>query len=96
MQWLATSYRPLMEANMKAGLIVGYRIFSAQPRHPNEPDLILTITFPNMAALDRIDESEAVAAKVMGSMSAQNKATAERGSLREVLGSELIREMMLK
>ena len=96
MQWLATSYRPLMEANKKAGLIVGYRIFAAQPRHPNEPDLILTITVPNMAALDRIEESEAIATKVMGSMATQNKATAERGSLREVLGSELIRELVLK
>jgi hypothetical protein len=96
MQFLATTYRAEMEAQKKAGLILAYRIYSKQARSPQEPDLILTITYPNMAALDRTDEFDAVSAKVLGSSAAQNKATIERGPMREVLGSELIRELVLK
>jgi hypothetical protein len=96
MKWLATSYKDLMEANKKAGLITGYAVYSAQARSPHEADLILTTTYANMAALDRIDEGDAVAAKVLGSNDAQNKAYADRGAMREVLGSELIRELVLK
>jgi len=85
-----------MEANKKAGLITGYAIYSAQPRSPQEPDLILSVVYPNMAALDKIDESEAVAAKVIGTPEAQSKAAIDRESMREVLGSELVRELVLK
>ncbi|CAM3686475.1 hypothetical protein [Roseateles saccharophilus] len=96
MQFLSTTYRANMEAQKKAGLILGYRIFGKQARTPQDPDLILTITYANMAALDRTDEAEAVMAKVLGNNAAQNKATIERGPMREVLGSELIRELVLK
>jgi hypothetical protein len=96
MKWLATSYKQLMEANKKAGLIVGYAVYSAQARSPQEADLVLAVTYANMAALDRIDEADAVAAKIMGSNDAQSKAFADRGAMREVLGGELIRELVLK
>jgi hypothetical protein len=96
MKFLATTYRTLMEANKKAGLILDYGIYSASPRSPADPDLMLTITYPNMAALDRIEESDAVAEKTIGSMAAQAQATMDRESLREVLGSQLVRELILK
>lgn len=96
MQFLSTTYRANMEAQKKAGLILGYRIFAKEARTPQDPDLILSVTYPNMAALDRTDEFEAVSAKVLGNNAAQSKATIERGPMREVLGSELIRELVLK
>ena len=96
MQFLSTTYRANMEAQKKAGLILGYRIYGKQARTPQEPDLILTITYANMAALDRTDEADAVMAKLLGNSAAQSKATIERGPMREVLGSELIRELVLK
>jgi hypothetical protein len=37
-----------------------------------------------------------VAAKVLGSTDMQNKATIDREVLREVMGSQLIRELILK
>jgi hypothetical protein len=37
-----------------------------------------------------------VAVKVLGSSDAQNKASMAREAMREVLGSELIRELILK
>jgi hypothetical protein len=75
---------------------VGFHPLSTNARTPQEPDLILSITYPNMAALDKIEEGEAIAAKVIGSNDVQNKAVIERSSMREVLGSQLIRELILK
>ena len=96
MKYLDTTYKALMEANKKAGLIVGYAVYSTQARSPQEPDLILATTYANMAALDRIDEGDAVAAKVVGSTDVQNKTFIDRGSMREVLGGQLVRELILK
>jgi hypothetical protein len=96
MGFIDTSYKSLMEANKKAGLILSYAVYQASPRSPQEPDLILSVTTANYAALDKDDEMDAVAAKVMGSTDAQSKGAADRESLREILGSEIIREMILK
>jgi hypothetical protein len=96
MKFLDTTYKTLMEANKKAGLITGYAVYSTTARSPSEPDIVLATTYANMAALDKIDEGDAVAAKVMGSNDVQNKAFIDRGSMRDVLGGELIRELVLK
>src|SRR5262245_18224914 len=96
MKFLDTTYKKLMEANKKEGLITGYAVYGTQARSPQEPDLILAVTYPNMAALDKIEEAEAVAAKLIGPTDVQNKAAIERGPMREVLGSQLIRELVLK
>ena len=96
MKFLATTYRTLMEANKKAGLIQDYGIYQATPRSPQEPDLLLTTTYPNMAALDRNEEAEALSVKTVGSMASQTQAAIDREALREVLGSELLRKLNLK
>jgi hypothetical protein len=96
MKFLDTTYKQLMEAEKADGLIIRYAVFAATPRTPHDPDLLLTVTVPNMAALDKTDEVDAVAAKVTGSTENQNKAAIDRESLREVLGSEIVREQVLK
>ena len=96
MKFLATTYRTLMEANKKAGLIQDYGIYQATPRSPQDPDLMLTTTFPNMAALDRNEEAEALSVKTSGSMASQTQAAVDREAIREILGSELLRKLILK
>ncbi|MGO4377584.1 hypothetical protein [Pseudoduganella sp. RAF53_2] len=93
MKFLLGPYKAVMEAQKKAGLVVDHRIYAANPKNPHEPDVILTVTYANMAALDRSDEADAVSSKVAGSFEAQDKAYADREAIREVLGSELIREL---
>ena len=96
MKFLDTQYKPLMEAYKKAGLILDYHVYGASPRAPGEPDLFLAITYANMAALDRIEETIKVSETALGSMAQQEKAQADRGVIRDVLGSQLIRELVLK
>ena len=89
-------YKQEMEANKKAGLVTDYRIYQVAPRHPEDPNLILTVTYPNHAALDHSAEFDAITAKIEGSLKAADTAYGTRDSVREVLGSELIQELILK
>ena len=94
--WLNSTWKPTMEAMKKAGLIIDDKIFSATPKSPDQPSIFRMITFKNMAALDRGIELEAVANKVIGRIKVQNKARVARNEYRKLLGSELIREIILK
>src|ERR1700679_4134913 len=94
--WLNSTWKPTMEATKKAGLIIDYKVFSAAPQSPDQPNIILWITYKNMAALDNGIEEEAVAKKVIGSTEFQNKARVNRNEYRKVLRREFIRELILK
>jgi hypothetical protein len=94
--WLNSTWKPTMEATKKAGLIVDYKVFRAAPKSLDQPNIILWITYKNMAALDKGVEEEAVAKKVIGSTQVQNKARVARNEYRKVLGAEYIRELILK
>src|SRR5580692_4900235 len=94
--WLNSTWKPTMEATKKAGIIIDYKVFSSTPPSPDHPDIILWITYKNMAALDRGVEEEDVAKKVIGSTEVQNKARVGRNEYRKVLRREYIRELILK
>src|SRR5256885_9763733 len=94
--WLNSTWKPTMEATKKAGIIIDYKVFSSTPPSPDHPDVILWITYKNMAALDKGVEEEAVAKKVIGSTELQNKKRVERSEYRKVLRREYIREIILK
>jgi len=94
--WLNSTWKPTMEATKKAGIIIDYKVFSSTPKSPDHPDIILWITYKNMAALDRGVEEEEVAKKVIGSTEFQNKKRVERSAYRKVLRREYIRELIFK
>jgi L-rhamnose mutarotase len=94
--WLNSTWKSTLEAMRKAGLVLDYKVFRASPKTLDQPNIFLMITFKNMAALDRRTEFEAVANKAIGSTEVQNNARVARTDYRKVLGSELIRELVLK
>jgi hypothetical protein len=95
--WLNSTWKPTMEATKKAGLIIDYKVFQLTPKSPDQPNIILWITYKNgAAALDHGVEQEEVAKKVIGSTEVQNKARVGRNEYRKVLGTEYIRELILK
>ena len=97
MKYLAGPYKQLLEEQKKAGLIVDYGVYAATPRRPDDPDLYLTITTKNMAALDDLNaKTDAMVEKIFGSLEQQGAATVSRGKLRTLIGDELIRELVLK
>ena len=95
--WLNSTWKPTMEAMKKAGLIIDYKVVRATPKTPDQPNIILMITFKDgAAALDKRVEQEEVAKKVIGSTEFQNKARVGRNQYRKVLGIEYVRELILK
>src|SRR5215469_4395082 len=95
--WLNSTWKPTMEATKKAGLIIDYKVFQLTPKSPDQPNIVLWITFKNgAAALDNGAQLEDVAKKVIGSTEVQNKARVGRNEYRKVLGTEYIRELILK
>jgi hypothetical protein len=97
--WVNSTWKPTMEAAKKAGLIIDYKVFRASPKSPNDANVLLNITFKNMAAYagdigDKAVEFDAVAAKVICNTECQNKARVGRNEYRKVLGTELIRELV--
>ena len=95
--WLNSTWKPTMEAMKKAELIIDYKVFRLTPKLPEQPNIILWITFKNAAAaLDKGVELEEVAKKVICSTECQNKARVGRNEYRKVLRREYIRELILK
>ncbi len=99
--WLNSTWKPTMEALKKAGIIIDYKAFESSPKSPDQPNVFLFLTFRNMAAYagdigDKGIEAEYVARQIICNTECQNKARALRNGYREVLGTELIRELVLK
>lgn len=97
LRYLASTYKTNMEAAKKAGIILDYRVYETQPRSPNEPNLYLTVTYKNMAALDGLDERmEPIMQASFGDQKARDSASVDREKMRHMIGQELIREVTLK
>jgi hypothetical protein len=96
-RYLSNTYKKVMEEYKKQGIIMDYAVYNAVPRNPQDPDLILTITYKNMAALDDLQaRTDPIDKKVWGSLSQADAAMAERGKLRTDMGSQLVRQLFLK
>jgi hypothetical protein len=97
MAWIAGTWKKQMDAQKAAGIVLGYAVYQATPRGPNDADLYLVVTYKNMAALDNLNARvDPIVEKIEGSLAEQNKAYAARSRLRTILGDELIREAKLK
>ena len=86
-----------LSLNARAQDVIDYKVFGLTPKSPDQPNIILWITYKTAAAaLDKGVELEDVAKKVIGSTEFQNKARVGRNDYRKVLGNEYIRELILK
>ena len=97
MRYLTTTYKHLMEENKKQGIITDYAVYQALPRDPKDADVILTVTYKNMAAFDTLQARTDPATKqAFGSLAKAASASADREKMRKQLGSQLIRQLILK
>jgi hypothetical protein len=97
MKYLDTTYKPLMEAFAKNKVILGFKVYQGQAHNPHDADVILSVTYANMAALDNLnDRTDSIVEGLVGDRAKRNQKAADREALREVLGSENIRELILK
>jgi len=97
MKYLSGPYKQTMEEQKKAGIILDYAIYAADPRGPHDPDLYLITVYKNMAALDDLNaKTDPIAEKIVGTLDQQSSANVARGKLRTILGNEYVRQLTLK
>ena len=97
LRFLATTYRTNMEAAKKEGIVLDYRVYETTPRSPDEPNVYLTVTYKNMAALDGLDERmEPIMQRSFGDEAARSAAAIDREKMRRQVGQEMIREVVFK
>jgi len=97
MRYLSKTYKHLMEESKKQGIITDYAIYQARPHDPQDADLILTVTYKNMAALDNLQaRSDPLIKEAFGSLPKASAAAGERTKMRKEIGSQLVRQLILK
>ncbi|MBS0364955.1 MAG: hypothetical protein JSR67_03920 [Proteobacteria bacterium] len=97
LRYLDNTYKHLMDEFKKQGLITDYAVYSAMPRDPQDADLILTVTYKNMAAFDDLQSrTDPVVKEVFGSLPKAASASADRGKMRREIGSQMVRQLILK
>jgi hypothetical protein len=97
LRYLATTYRTNMEAAKKAGIVLDWRAYETTPRSADEPNIYLTVTYANMAAMDGLDDRiEPIMQSSFGDEAARSKAAIDREKMRRPLGQEMIREVVFK
>ena len=97
MKWLDTTWKAEQEAAKKAGYIQNYEVLMANPQGPNDPDVLLVITYKNWAALDgALAKGDEISKQIEGSVAAANQSEADRSKIRTVLGSQTMQVATLK
>jgi hypothetical protein len=97
LRYLSNTYKKLMEESKKQGIVTDYAVYQATPRDPQDADVILTVTYKNMAALDSVQaRTDPIIKETFGSLSKAASASADREKLRKQLGSQMVRQLILK
>lgn len=98
MAYLNNNWRTSMQASKEAGIVTEYHVYGAQAHNPNEADLYLVVTYPNMASFDGMDEKmDPIMAKVTKMNYKQaDEASGKRTVMRTLLGQEMLRELVFK
>jgi len=96
-RYLSNTYKKIMDAEKKKGIVTDYAVYQTSPRNAEDADVILTVTYKNMAALDSLQaQSDPVIKEVFGSLSKAASASVDREKLRKQLGTQMVRQLILK
>jgi hypothetical protein len=94
---LQQSTKPLIEEQKRQGMIMDYKVFLKETKNsPEDWDICVAIQYKNFAAMDGLTaKGEMLRDKIMGKQAAQQLAE-KRVDVREIVSSELLREIYLK
>lgn len=97
MDWLATQWKKIQELGKAEGIVVEYHVLATNNPRAGEPDLILIVEYKDYLTTA---QQEAFRKKVNAMMSQDDRAAgaagAERGKMREPMGSTEYQELVLK
>jgi hypothetical protein len=95
---LRQSSKPMYEEEKRQGLILDYKVFFKETKNsPEDWDICVAIQFKNYAAMDGLAaKGEAVRDKILGGKAPAQQLSEKRAEIREIVSSELLREVFLK
>jgi hypothetical protein len=94
---LRATFKRINDEGKRQGLILSYHIISAPSATAEDWDLLIMTEYKNFAALDGLREkSEPLVARVMGGQSERRTLAGRRNEVREIIGSKLGRELILR
>jgi L-rhamnose mutarotase len=97
LRYLDNTYKKVLEEYKKQGIILEYAVYTSRPRDPQDADLVLTVKYKNMAAFDDLQSrTDPIARQVFGSLSKAASASVDREKMRKELGSQELRQLILK
>jgi hypothetical protein len=98
MRFVDTNWKRQQELAKKAGDVLSYQVLNVVPRGPDDPDLLLVVTYKSWAAgLDgALAKNDAIARAVDGSVASTNEGVANRTAIRRLLGTTWMQVLNLK
>ncbi len=94
---LAKTFKASLEEEKKQGFIVSYKVLSGDASTASDYNIMTMIEYKNMAALDNLRaKTDPIGQKIIGDEDQQRQTAMKRAELREIFGSKLMREIMLK
>ena len=98
MNFVDTNWKQQQEAGKKTGDVLSYQVLNIVPRGPDDPDLLLVVTYKSWAAgLDgALAKNDAIAKAVDGSVATSNQGVSNRGPIRRLLGTTWMQVLTLK
>jgi len=98
MQFVDTNWKQQQELAKKAGDVLSYQVLNVVPRGPDDPDLLLVVTYKSWAAgLDgALAKNDAISKTVDGSVSTTNQGVGNRAQIRRLLGTTWMQVLNLK
>ena len=95
---LQQSSKPFLDEEKRQGLIVEYKVFLKETKsNPQDWDICLAVQYKNYAAMDELaSKVEGIRDRVLGGKQQAHQLGEKREEIREVISSELLREVVLK
>ena len=95
---LQKSTKPFIDEEKKQGMIVDYKVFLKETKStPDDWDICVAIQYKNYAAMDGLTaKAEEVRDKTLGGKAPAQQLNEKRAEIREIISSELLREVFLK
>ena len=97
MKFIATTWKAEQEALKAKGVVLDYKVFAPVDPRDGEADVVLAVEYKNMGSFDTpLDQQDAMAKQIFGSLTAAQKADIDRESIRTLKGDILTRQLILK
>ena len=94
---LGTTWKHTLDEGKKLGIVLSYKVLSANASAADDWDLLLMVEYKNWAAFDGLaDKMEPIERKTVGTEDQMRQLMTKRLDIRRIVGSKTGQELILK